>query len=132
MVTFGWPPPCVDAGSTLKSVTVTSAAAAAGSTPTAARPRTRQARLLTRLRIPASGGGLRGPVAVQARVRAVRVEQLLVRAGLLDPPVVQHHDPPGTADRREPVGDHQRRAAGEQPPQPVLDLSLRAHVDVRR
>src|SRR5688500_9883110 len=109
MVTFGWPPPCVFAGSTLKSVSVTSADAAAGTTAAvAASARTRQARLLTRRRIPGSGGGLRRPIAVQTRVCPARVEQLLVRSLLLDPPVVEHDDPPRAADRGEPVRDHDR------------------------
>src|SRR5215211_9099931 len=131
MVTLGWPPPCFDAGSTLKSVIVTFADAGAAKHPAAANPRTRQARLLTSRTIPASGGGLLRPVAVEARVRAARVEQLLVRALLLDPAVVEHDDVARAADRREAVRDHDRRPAGQQPPQPVLDLRLRAHVHVR-
>src|SRR5215211_3377433 len=133
MVTFGWPPPCVFAGSTLKSVSVASADAAEGATAAvAASARTRQARLLTRGRVPRSGGGLRCPIAVQARVRAARVEQFLVRALLLDPAVVEHHDVPGAADRGQAMRDHDRGAPREQPPQPVLDLRLGANVDVRR
>src|SRR3954454_23410674 len=124
MVTFGWPPPCFDAGSTLKSVIVTAADAVAGSRAAAAAtsPRTSGARLLTARRIPASGRGLRRPVAVQARVRAVRVEEPLVRARLRDPPVVENPDAPRAADRGQPVRDHDRRAPRKQPPQAVLDL----------
>src|SRR5215212_10771521 len=131
MVTSGWPPPCFDAGSTLKSVIVTAAEAVAGSAAAPASARATQARLLTPRTLSRSGGGLGSPVAIQARIGAVRVEQLLVRAGLGDPAVVEHDDAAGAADRGEPVRDHERRAAREQPPQPVLDLSLRAHVDVR-
>src|SRR3954462_10671326 len=105
MVTAGCPPPCVDEGSPLKSVIVTAADDVSGRIAATTSPRTRAARLLTARTIPASGGGLSGPVAIQACVGAARVEQLLVRAGLLDPPVVEHDDAPGPADRGQPVRD---------------------------
>ena len=59
---------------------------------------------------------LLGPVAVEPRVGAVGLEQLLVGALLGDPAVVEHHDPARPADRREAVGDHYRRATGQQAP----------------
>ena len=77
------------------------------------------------------GGGLLGPVAVQAPVGALAAEQLLVRALLDDAAVVEHDDVAGAADGGEAVGDHDRRAAGEQPPQAGLDPALRVDVDVR-
>ena len=39
---------------------------------------------------------------------------------------------PGLADRRQPVGDDDRGAAGEQAAQAVLDPALGVEVDVRR
>ena len=75
--------------------------------------------------------GLLGPVAVQAPVRALAREQLVVRALLDDPAVVEHDDLPGAADRRQAVGDHDRRAPGEQPPHALLDPALGVDVDVR-
>ena len=45
--------------------------------------------------------------------------------------VLEHDDAPGLADGREPVGDHDRRAAGQQPPQAALDPALGVDVDVR-
>src|SRR5688500_14190768 len=107
MVTLGWRRPYVESGSTLKSVNVTSADADGARTAAATSPRTRKARL-TACRLPGSGGGLRRPIAVQARVRAARVEQFLVRSLLLDPAMVEHDDPAGAADRGEAVRDHDR------------------------
>ena len=45
---------------------------------------------------------------------AARGHQLVVRAALDDPAVVEHDDHVGAADRREPVRDDERRAAGEE------------------
>ena len=59
-------------------------------------------------------------------------EQLGVGALLDDPPVLEHDDLARALDRREPVGDDDRRAAREQPPQAGLDLGLGVDVDVRR
>ena len=46
-------------------------------------------------------------------------------------PLVEDDDPAGLADRRQPVRDDDRRAPGEQPPQPGLDAPLGVQVDVR-
>ena len=54
-----------------------------------------------------------------------------MRALLDDPAVLEHDDAPGLADRRQPVGDDDRGAAGQQPPQAVLDAALGVQVDVR-
>ena len=54
-----------------------------------------------------------------------------MRALLDDPAVVEHDDVPGAPDRREAVGDHDRRAAGQQPAQALLDPALGVDVDVR-
>ena len=59
------------------------------------------------------------------------VDQLVVGAGLHDPAVVEHDDRVGAADRREPVGDDERRSTGEEPAKAALDLPLRADVDRR-
>ena len=59
------------------------------------------------------------------------IEQLVVGSLLRDPPLLEHHDAGGAADRREPVRDHERGAAGEQSPKTVLDLGLGAYVHVR-
>ena len=75
---------------------------------------------------------LGGPVAVEARVAPPALEQLVVRALLDDPAVLEHDDQVGVADRREAMSDHERRAAGEQPPERALDLPLGADVDRRR
>ena len=72
------------------------------------------------------------PVAVQPPVGALGVEQLVVRALLDDPAAVEHDDPAGLADRRQAVGDDDRRAAREQPAQAGLDAALGVQVDVRR
>ena len=47
--------------------------------------------------------------------------QLVVRALLDDPAVLEHDDQVGVADRREPVRDDERRAAREQLAQRALD-----------
>ena len=52
-----------------------------------------------------------GPGPVELGVAAARRDQLVVRARLGDPAVLEDDDPAGAPDRREPVGDHDRRAA---------------------
>jgi hypothetical protein len=99
-VTLGWPPPCFELGSTLKSVIVTVADAEAGSASNAATPKTRASPLPTAGRIPGSGGRLLSPVAVEARVGSTRLEQLLVRSLLGDAAVVEHDDAARVANRR--------------------------------
>ena len=59
-------------------------------------------------------------------------DELVVRSVLDDPAVVEHDDEVGAADRREPVGDDERRSPGEQPAQAALDPPLGADVDRRR
>ena len=54
-----------------------------------------------------------------------------MRALLDDAPVLDHDDAPRLADRREAVGDHDRRAPREQAPQARLDAPLGVQVDVR-
>src|SRR5215210_1013707 len=79
-----------------------------------------------------SGGGLLGPRPVQPGVGPARGQQLVVAATLDDAPAVQDDDLAGLADRRQPVGDDDRRATGEQAAQPLLDPALRVEVDIRR
>jgi len=55
-----------------------------------------------------------------------------VRALLDDPAVSEDDDAAGLADRRQAVGDDDRRAPGEQAAQAVLDLAIGVQVDVRR
>ena len=45
--------------------------------------------------------------------------------------MLEDDDQVGVADRREPVRDHEGGAAGEQPPERLLDLALGADVDRR-
>ena len=56
--------------------------------------------------------------------------QLVVGALLGDAAVLEHDDPPGLADRRETVGDHDRGAPGQQTAQALLDAGLGVQVDV--
>ena len=78
-----------------------------------------------------SGGELAGPGAVEARVRATELEQLLVGAALGDPPVLEDDDPARPPDRRQAVGDDDRGPADEQPLEALLDPLLGPDVDVR-
>ena len=57
------------------------------------------------------------------------VEQLVVRAAGEHAPVLEHDDVVGQRDRREPVGDHERRAARHHLAQRGLDLALGRRVD---
>src|SRR5579859_3270139 len=77
------------------------------------------------------GSRLLRPVAIELPVAALEVEQLLVAALLDHLAVLEHDDSGGVPDRREPVGDHDRRATGKQPPQALLDQRLGVDVDVR-
>ena len=54
-----------------------------------------------------------------------------MRALLDDPAVLEHDDQVGVADRREPVRDDERGAAGEETTERPLDLALGADVDRR-
>ena len=73
-----------------------------------------------------------GPGAVELGVAAAREHQLVVRALLDDRAVLEHDDQVGVADRREAVGDDERRAAVQQPSQRALDAALGADVDRAR
>src|SRR5262245_16525971 len=63
-----------------------------------------------------SSGHVGGPVAVERGVQAPAGHELLVRSLLDDLAVLEHDDQVGAADRREPVGDHERRPPREQRP----------------
>ena len=65
------------------------------------------------------------------RVQRARVEQLLVRALRGDAPVLHHDHAVGERDRRQAVGDHERRAALHHLAQRALDLALGGGVDAR-
>ena len=65
--------------------------------------------------------GLLAPVLVQAPVVAAQREELLVRALLDDPAVLEHDDLAGALDRGEAVGDDDSGAARQQAPQAGLD-----------
>ena len=64
--------------------------------------------------------------------RPSRREQLVVGADLDDPPRVEDGDAVGVADRREPVGDDDRRAAGQRRSSACLHLHLAVVVEVAR
>ena len=88
------------------------------SPPAACRPRTRTAPPLLGL--------------VELAVEAVLREQLVVRALLDDPAVVEHDDQVGVPHGREAVGDHERRPAHHQLVERVEDHGLGPRVDRRR
>ena len=52
-----------------------------------------------------------------------------MRSLLDDLPVLEDDDQVGVANRREAVGDDERSAAVQQPPECTFDLALRADVD---
>ncbi len=54
-----------------------------------------------------------------------------MRPPLDDPPVVEHDDQVGAADRGQPVRDDERGSSGEQQAKPVLDAPLGSDVDRR-
>ena len=56
-------------------------------------------------------------------------QQLVVRADLLDLPVLEHHEAIGVAQRAEAVGDGEGRAAACQARDGLLDLALGVGVD---
>ncbi len=64
-------------------------------------------------------------------VEGAAVEQLLVGARVDDPPLVEHDDAVGQAQRRAPVGDEDRRPADHQPAQGRVDLLFDPAVDRR-
>jgi len=81
------------------------------------------------------GEGGRRSVGVpedERRVPTAAREQVLVRAHLDNPPVVEDDDLIGIADGREPVGDCDRRAALGEALERGLDRSLGLRVERRR
>ena len=66
---------------------------------------------------------------MQARIDAVVLEQLLVRALLHYAVPCQHHDAVGMSDGGEAVGDHQRGAAVRELGERLLDRCLRCRVE---
>ena len=87
------------------------------------RPATRS--IGSRLRNTWSGRPLCGDLRVQRRAR----QQLVVRAVRDHLAVLEHDDLVGERDRREPVGDHERRAARHHLAQRLLDRLLGRRVD---
>src|SRR6188472_1635 len=76
------------------------------------------------------GGGGLFPGAVEARVGAGRLNQLVVAALLGDAAVFEDDNLAGAADRREAVGDDDCGAARQQSFQALLDRFLGPHIDV--
>ena len=72
------------------------------------------------------------PFSTISRYRSETLEQLVVRAVGDELAVLEHHDLVGQRDRRQPVGDDERRAARHDLAQRVLDLLLGRRVDRRR
>ena len=70
-------------------------------------------------------------LVVELPVSATERQQLGMRAALDDLPGLEHENLIRAADRREPMGDHERRAARPQTPQPVLDHLLALAVEAR-
>src|SRR5712691_9513940 len=79
-------------------------------------------------------GGLMSPVLelIEAVVDAALREEILVRAHLNDAALVQHDDPVDVLDGRETVSDDDRRPAGHELRERVLDEVLGLRVDRRR
>src|SRR4051812_13773717 len=69
-------------------------------------------------------------LACEPTERAVGGEQLTLGAALHDAPALHDEDLVCTADRRQAVGDDQRRAATEKPVERALDQDLRRPVNV--
>ncbi len=72
-----------------------------------------------------------GEAAGEPTERAVLLEQFPLAPSLRDPSVLDDQDRVGPANRRESVGDDDRRASGEQPVERALDQDLGRPVDVR-
>ena len=62
-------------------------------------------------------------------VDPAQAQELLVGSALPDPPMVEDDDPVHVLDGRQPVGDHQRRAAGHHRLQRRLQPGLGVGVD---
>ena len=71
------------------------------------------------------------PFSTISRYSVGAREQLVVRALRRDATVLEDDDLVGQRDRREPVGDHERRAPGHHLAQRELDLLLGRGVDRR-
>lgn len=70
--------------------------------------------------------------AIEARVQTVSGEKLVVRADFGDHAVFEHKDEIGVADRRESMGNRDRRPAFEQPVEALEDQILGLGVERRR
>ena len=78
-------------------------------------------------------GDVEQPAGAQlGGVEAVAGDQLVVRADLGDAPAVEHGDAVGVADRRQAVGDDDRRAAQQRRLEGGLDVRLVVVVEVAR
>ena len=66
---------------------------------------------------------------VELVVLAFEVEEFVMPTTLDDPAMVQHHDVVGVLDGREPVGDHESRAALHKGIHAFLDQLLSPGVD---
>ena len=75
------------------------------------------------------GPGLRA--GDELPVQRAALAQLLVRAAVGDPALIEDHDPVGQVQRRPPVGDDQRGAPAHDLAQRGVDLGLQARVDGR-
>lgn len=60
------------------------------------------------------------------------LNELIMRSALDDASLLEYHDAVGIAHRREPVGDHERRAAAHEAVHAVLHDALRARIDRAR
>ena len=72
---------------------------------------------------------LEQPELVDLAEDGARLEQLGLGALGDDPPVLEHDDRVGERDRREPVGDHDRRAVAHRGGEAGADQRLRRRVD---
>src|SRR5207249_10319088 len=70
-------------------------------------------------------------LVVQLPVAAAPREQLVVRAALDDLAVLEHQDLIGALNRRQPMGDDERRPAAAERPQTVLNHRLAFAVQAR-
>jgi len=66
---------------------------------------------------------------VEASVSSVERQQLVVRPALDDRTLMQHEDDVRVTDRRQTVGDRDRRAAVEQPRNAFEDQVLRFRIE---
>ena len=71
------------------------------------------------------------PFSTISRYSGELLQQLVVAALGRDPAILEHDDLVGERDRRQPVGDHERRPAGHHLAQRELDLLLGRCIDRR-